>query len=46
MVYQVSLHFPLVSVFATEEKSDSINSILENMDFLRSQLTSGITDEV
>lgn len=27
-------------------KSDSINSILENLDFLRSQLTSGITDEV
>lgn len=46
MVYQVSLHFQLVSVFATEVKSDSINSILENMDFLRSQLTSGITDEV
>jgi len=27
-------------------KSDSISSILENVDFLRSQLTSGIADEV
>ena len=42
MVYQVSLRVQLLF----EVKSDSINSILENLDFLRSQLTSGITDEV